>query len=94
MKPASKFKVKLSPELEKVLLPAYAPYPEFNRACSEMRWYPSAGHVPRGFLGATRKLSEVELVLVSAEPGDPCDGDNYEQVAKLFELLPKSSGNI
>jgi hypothetical protein len=36
-----------------------------------MRWRPADGHVPRGFAGATGELSEVELVLVSAEPGDP-----------------------
>ena len=36
-----------------------------------MRWKPSAGHVPRGFLGACGEPSEVELILVFAEPGDP-----------------------
>ena len=49
------FQAKLSPSLEKILAPAYKPCVEFcpGRAChGEMRWEPSAGHVPRGFLGA------------------------------------------
>jgi len=36
-----------------------------------MRWKPSEGHVPRGFLGATADLNDVELILVFAEPGNP-----------------------
>jgi hypothetical protein len=40
-----------------------------------MRWRPVEGHVPRGFLGATGDLEEVELVLVFAEPGDPMPGE-------------------
>jgi hypothetical protein len=36
-----------------------------------MRWLPGTGHVPRGFFGATGEVSEVELVLVTPEPGDP-----------------------
>ena len=36
-------------------------------------WFPSEGHVPRGFLGATRALEEVEVVMVLAEPGPPKD---------------------
>lgn len=42
-----------------------------------MRWNPGAGHVPRGFCGATGDLSEVELVLVVAEPGDPHEGESH-----------------
>jgi len=41
-----------------------------------MRWDPKGGHIPRGFFGATGKLSEVEIVLVFAEPGDPKPGDH------------------
>jgi hypothetical protein len=37
-----------------------------------------AGHVPRGFYGALDTISEVKLVLVTAEPGDPYPGQNYE----------------
>lgn len=36
-----------------------------------MRWSPESGHVPRGFYGAFGDLSEVRLVMVLAEPGNP-----------------------
>src|SRR6266404_4825153 len=62
----------LNQELVRILSPAYK-CPEFKGACKEMRWSPKEGHIPRGFRGATGKLSEVELVLVFAEPGDPFD---------------------
>jgi hypothetical protein len=65
----------LNAELRNQLLEAYAPCPEFGGACHDMRWKPSAGHVPRGFCGATGELSEVALVLVAAEPGDPHSGE-------------------
>ena len=53
-----------------ILKPAYR-CPEFDGVCSTMRWDPQQGHVPRGFVGAAGDPSEVELVLVTAEPGDP-----------------------
>jgi len=72
------FMPRLTPALETVLLPAYAPCIEFAEACRrDMCWAPAAGHVPRGFCGATSSLSEVQLVLVGAEPGDPHKGENY-----------------
>ena len=64
-------------ELAEILGPAYDPCPEFGRACTEMRWHPEAGHVPRGFYGAIGGLSEVELILVVAEPGDPHHGETH-----------------
>lgn len=57
--------------LTSVLQPAYGPCPGFSSSCPDMRWSPLKGHIPRGFLGATADLSDVELVLVFAEPGDP-----------------------
>jgi hypothetical protein len=42
-----------------------------------MRWDPCAGHVPRGFCGATGGINEVQLVLVNAEPGNPREGESY-----------------
>ena len=50
-----------------VLLPAYT-CQHFGK-CPDATWFPSEGHVPRGFLGATRALEEVEVVMVLAEPG-------------------------
>lgn len=61
----------LNSQLRSLLLAAYAPCPGFERRCRDMRWAPEKGHVPRGFCGATGSLSEVQLVLVGAEPGDP-----------------------
>lgn len=58
-------------QLASVLRPAYEPCSGFSGSCPDMRWSPSKGHIPRGFLGATGNLSDVELVLVFAEPGNP-----------------------
>jgi len=49
-----------------------------------MRWNPSQGHVPRGFLGAAGALSEVELVLVFAEPGDPHESETHEGLTSAY----------
>jgi hypothetical protein len=62
-----------NPRISAILSPAYEPCPEFAMACRKMRWQPERGHVPRGFAGATGELSEVELVLVVAEPGEPIE---------------------
>lgn len=56
---------------------ACRPCVEFEGRCTSMRWAPEEGHVPRGFVGATGSLSEVELVLVVAEPGDPKPSESY-----------------
>jgi hypothetical protein len=61
--------------LRAILAGAY-PCPCFKSVCSSMRWAPEAGHIPRGYLGATGRPEEVELVLVVAEPGDPQPGDH------------------
>lgn len=60
-----------------VLTPSHAPCRHFGGNCREMRWAPVEGHVPRGFCGATGDLSEVRLVLVTAEPGDPFLGESH-----------------
>ena len=74
----------MNPALIKVLAPAYAPCVEFRRSCADMRWSPADGHVPRGFVGATGSLQEVELVLVFAEPGDPHDGERHTGLESTF----------
>ena len=73
MKRSPSFQVKLSPPLEDILAPAYKPCAEFNPqgAChGEMRWRPNMVMFLAGF-GACGEPSEVELILVFAEPGDP-----------------------
>lgn len=67
-----------NPAVQAVLLPAYEPCPGFSGACTEMRWAPAEGHVPRGFSGALGRLEEVSLVLVTAEPGDPFAYETYQ----------------
>lgn len=60
-----------------------------------MRWDPKNGHIPRGFLGATGKLSDVELVLVFAEPGDPQPGDHQtmdEALAHAYRSFKSGNG--
>lgn len=65
-------------ELVNILLPAYGRCSGFGTTCTDMRWEPAKGHVPRGFRGAIGQAKEVGLVLVLAEPGDP-----YEPVRGL-----------
>ena len=77
--------MKPSASLITILSPAYGPCPEFAHACKEMRWNPVAGHVPRGFLGACGELSEVELVLVFAEPGDPHEGEQHSGLTSAYD---------
>ena len=74
----------LNPTLSALLAPAYAPCVEFERACTEMRWKPEQGHVPRGFLGAAGSIEEVELVLVFAEPGDPHEGEHHVGIETAY----------
>ena len=44
-----------------------------------MRWAPELGHVPRGMCGATGDIQQVELVIVTAEPGDPLPGETHSE---------------
>ena len=77
--------MKVNSAIANILAPAYMPCIEFQRACMQMRWQPDAGHVPRGFLGASGSLDEVELVLVFAEPGDPHVGEHHEGLESAYE---------
>ena len=55
--------------------PAYSPCRGFTTRCADAaRWAPESGHVPRGYLGATGRLDDVDLVLLVAEPGRPPRG--------------------
>lgn len=63
---------RLNPQLRSILIAAYMPCKNFSGLChGRMRWDPRRGHVPRGFCGAIENLSDVDLVLVCAEPGAP-----------------------
>nr|CUV31747.1 conserved protein of unknown function [Ralstonia solanacearum] len=61
-----------SPIILSLLRPAYEPCGGFSGGCRKAaEWNPAAGHVPRGFCGATARAEDVRLVLVCAEQGDP-----------------------
>lgn len=47
---------------------------EAYSSCKQARWDPLAGHVPRGFLGATGRPEDVEAVLSSRNRGFPTIG--------------------
>jgi hypothetical protein len=70
-------------EVLRILESAYK-CPEFDLACSEMRWNPVQGHVPRGFYGATGNPAEVELVMVFAEPGDPHCNERHDGLESAY----------
>ena len=64
-------------ELFDTLIEAYQPCRHFG-TCREAIWNPQHGHIPRGFLGATGELFDVEVVMVFAEPGHPHDDETYD----------------
>ena len=59
------------------LIEAYRPCRHLG-TCREAVWSPERGHIPRGFLGATASLSDVEVVMVFAEPGHPHADEKYD----------------
>lgn len=73
-------------ELLAVLLEAYRPCKNFG-VCREAQWNPEGGQIPRGFLGATGELSEVELVMVFSEPGHPYADDGYDPDLDALGLM-------
>ena len=77
-------------ELFDILRPSLAPCEGFSEAgtCTKMRWKPECGHIPRGWIGAaTPDLNGIRLVLITAEPGDPGDGECYDGLSseEMFE---------
>ncbi len=75
---------KIDARLAAIIAPAYLPCAGFTEPCRQMRYLPGAGHVPRGYLGATGSLDEVELVLVFAEPGDPQPDEQHTGFASAY----------
>lgn len=61
--------------------------------CKQARFEPSAGHIPRGFLGATGELDEVEAIFVIAEPGHPGPNEAYSNGLSADELLAEAVGH-
>lgn len=73
------------PELFSSLLRAYQPCSSFGK-CREAEWEPAKGLIPRGFLGATGDLSDVEVVMVLAEPGHPHQGEAYSHCVEAADF--------
>lgn len=57
-------------EIVRVLERAY-PCAGFEESCRELVWDPGAGHLPRGYGGATGTADDVRVVLVTSPPGEP-----------------------
>ena len=82
-------------ELMEVLIPAYPKCCNFNTSCSEMRYDPKNGYVPRGFCGALGSLAEISLVLVIPEPGNPGNGEQpYNMSMTPQELVEDSARGV
>ena len=86
-------KSKLLPcrELTEILLAAYSPCEAFGTTCTTMRWSPDQGHVPRGFCGAIDRRDQVELVLITAEPGDPHPTESHSPNSTPEDLFAATS---
>ena len=75
-------------ELRPILADLFLPCRGFQWPCSgSVRWEPSEGHVPRAFRGAIGKASDVRLILVCAEPGNPFTVESYPSGASPTEYL-------
>ena len=70
-------------KLVKILRPAYR-CSSFDGACKgTATWRPKCGYVPRGFIGASRGLDEVKVVILLSEPGSPYPTESYKGPKKL-----------
>jgi len=65
------------PTIRKLLLTSLQPCKYFG-TCLEAKYQPGSGHVPRGYLGATANLTDVEAVIILAEPGHPHPTEVHE----------------
>jgi len=72
--------------LETVMLDAFSPCDKFG-LCPEATWDPEKGYVPRGFLGATGSLRDVEAIFVFAEPGHPHSSERYNPDCSPIDLM-------
>ena len=58
--------------LVEILQQAYLPCCGFRGTCEGTAiWAPDEGLVPRGFIGALGAIEEVEIVILTAQPGAP-----------------------
>jgi hypothetical protein len=68
----------------------------FKTIGSIVRYDPKNGYIPRGFCGAFGKLSDIALVLVINEPGNPpSDGtQEYDMSMTPMELIEDSARGV
>jgi hypothetical protein len=59
-------------------------------SCRQAKFDPRSGNVPRGFLGATGDLRDVEAIFVIAEPGHPHPDERYSDQALPYQLLSEA----
>jgi hypothetical protein len=92
----------ISPEVHHTLAALHGPCPFLPRCEADWRavnqqsrglWEPPAGWVPRGFVGALGQPSEVELVLVLAEPSPPQD-ESYPSTDTFEAVGARSLANL
>lgn len=69
-----------------VLLEAYSPCCNIGR-CDKVTFDPLKGLIPRGVLGATGELSEVQVVFVFSEPGHAHGDESYDNNSCPMHLL-------
>jgi len=81
----------LAPELVNILVPAFLPCTGLEAECSQAKWDPKNGHIPRGFTGAEASLNDIQVILVTAEPGDPHPKEFYPENEKPQQLMEKTS---
>lgn len=88
----------MNEELQRIIMPALS-CPLFCQTCklNGIRFDPEHGHIPRGYAGGNAAdLSAVQLVIVTAEPGEPKPGKEvhrgepeelFQQAVGLFDRL-------
>jgi hypothetical protein len=82
-----------NPQLLSVMLNAYRPCSNFG-ICREAKWDPSRGQLPRGFIGATGKPQDVEVVMVFAEPGHPHYDEGHDPTVDAMGLLTSGMRHV
>ena len=75
----------LPPTLAAILNPAYR-CPHLDGDCRDLEWKPERGFVPRGYFGAPCSVSDIELVIVLAEPSNPVGSENYPWIPSCRDI--------
>jgi hypothetical protein len=83
----------MSGRMRKILQSAYEPCAGFSGVCkSHCTWDPKKGHVPRGFYAMNE--DRAELIIVTAEPGDPAQDEVYNTEIDLYQAATENFLNF